>query len=64
MFVQWWWTERFFFFFFVPLSEGDFAQHSEMGSGLEREVKLKLGARGLRGERAKKRQWRICRERN
>ena len=38
MFVQWWWTERFFFF--VPLSEGDTAQRSERGSGLEKEVKL------------------------
>ena len=40
----------------------DSAQRSERGSGLVKEVKLKGGARGLPGERAKERQGWICDE--
>ena len=40
----------------------DSAQRAERGSGLEKEVKLKGGASGLRGERAKERKGWICDE--
>ena len=46
---QWWWTERLFFFLQM-FQTIDSAQHAERGSGLEKEVKLKGGACGLRGE--------------